>query len=421
MAKKKTTKKTTKPKGPPAPPQTFKDVRTEGTATKGTKIGNAREIYAAQIAPAAGVGVQDLAPTATYEGAQVAPAQQFEAATIDPVQQAQFREKQMQLANALQLQANGQGPSLAALQLKDAMNRNIAGLRGSLAGTGTPRALAARILAQQYGQASQQTAMQAAQARILEQQNAQQQLAALAASGREADIGLATNQAGLTQQAAAANAAAVNAVGTQQANLTQQAGLANQAATNQMSQFANDQALRAALANQVAANTRAQNQAQLEQQATLANQQAVNQLKGTQGQISAGIKGAEIGANAAVDVANINQETQLVSNAQDNANAAGTTTASDIRLKKDVMPADDQIQEFLDKIKAIQFEYKNKSVDGAGERTGVAAQDLEKSQAGRQVVEDTPRGKMIDLKKLLPMLLAAQSNLNKRMSAMEKG
>jgi len=84
------------------------------------------------------------------------------------------------LARALLAQSQGQGPSLAQMQLQDATNRNIqqgAGLISSQKGINP--ALAARLIANQSANANQQAAGQSAQARLAEQMQAQQQLQGL--------------------------------------------------------------------------------------------------------------------------------------------------------------------------------------------------------------------------------------------------
>lgn len=161
--------------------------------------------------------------------AQVGNAAQATAAKIDQSQQGQFRNQQQQLANQLAAQAQGQGPSLAAGQLQQATNRNIAqgmamaaSQRGATAGQGL------RQVAQQTAAANQQAAGQSAQLRMQEQMSAQQQLAGVAGAARDQDIGLATSQAGLQQQVGLANQDATNQFKLTQAGFNQQASANNQ-------------------------------------------------------------------------------------------------------------------------------------------------------------------------------------------------
>lgn len=177
---------------------------------------------------------------ALANAARLGPAAQAQAAQIDMAQQAQFRNAQMGLAQQLQAQALGQGPSLAQSQLRQGTERNIAN-QMAMAGTAGRGnlALAQRGAALNAASINQQAAQQAADIRAQEQMSAQGQLANVAGQARGADIGLATNQAGLTQQTSLANQSALNSFAQQQAAMQQQVELANASAKNQ-----------AALANQ---------------------------------------------------------------------------------------------------------------------------------------------------------------------------
>lgn len=101
---------------------------------------------------------------------------------------------------------------------------------------------------------------------------------------------------------------------------------------------------------------------------------------------------------------------------------AGAAIASDKKLKKDVKSESEKMEKFLSAIKAKSFEYKNENALGAspGDKFGVMAQDLEKSEVGKTLVKDTPNGKMVDVNQTVMAVLAAQSDLNKRLKSMEK-
>lgn len=82
-----------------------------------------------------------------------------------------------------------------------------------------------------------------------------------------------------------------------------------------------------------------------------------------------------------------------------------------------------QPKEFLDKLQAYSYEYKNPEMPGAGEgkHVSVMAQDLEKAgPVGKQMVMDTPNGKMVDYGKGFGAILAAQADLNARLNEIEK-
>lgn len=101
--------------------------------------------------------------------------------------QSGFRDSQQGLIRRLEALSRGEGPSLAAEQLKAATDRNMAGQQ-SIAQSGHGNAALANIVAannmQNLGQGA---AQQAAQARIAEQQMALQQLGANVTAGRGAD------------------------------------------------------------------------------------------------------------------------------------------------------------------------------------------------------------------------------------------
>lgn len=79
-------------------------------------------------------------------------------------------------------------------------------------------------------------------------------------------------------------------------------------------------------------------------------------------------------------------------------------------------------KDFLDKLTPYQYEYKNPELPGAGEgkQVSVMAQDLEKAgPVGKQMVMDTPNGKMVDYGKGFGAMLAAQADLNARLAEIE--
>lgn len=94
---------------------------------------------------------------------------------------------------------------------------------------------------------------------------------------------------------------------------------------------------------------------------------------------------------------------------------------SDERKKTDITDGDDEVREMLDALKAHDFHYKNPNEAGAapGQRTGIMAQDLERSSAGRALVRDTPGGKEIDSPQAIGAMLAALAELNSRVKRVE--
>lgn len=128
-------------------------------------------------------------------------AAQSAGSTIDQSQQAQFRDRQLALGQQLMDQANGKGPSVAGSQLRQSTEMNLqAALAQAASSRGGNLGAAQYQLGNARANIQQQSAMQLAQARIQEQMAARSQLGDVLASGRGADIGLATNQAQLSQQ-----------------------------------------------------------------------------------------------------------------------------------------------------------------------------------------------------------------------------
>lgn len=157
-------------------------------------------------------GYRQLAPTPT-----AAPAAQAVGANINQDQQAQFRNQQMGLADVLRAQAAGQGPSLAQSQYDRNTQQAIRQQNSQAASMrGINPALAARLSGQNIAGIQQDAAANSAAIRAQEQMAAQSQLGQLVGQGRQADIGLATDQAQLQQ-----------AAGLQNAQLGTQTNLAN--------------------------------------------------------------------------------------------------------------------------------------------------------------------------------------------------
>lgn len=99
-----------------------------------------------------------------------------------------FRGQQQGLADRLDAQSRGLGPSLATEQLKAGLDQNMA-QQASIAasGTGNQAGVAAFTAANNAARAGQATNQQAVQARIQEQFNAQQQLGGVLNQGRNSD------------------------------------------------------------------------------------------------------------------------------------------------------------------------------------------------------------------------------------------
>lgn len=122
-------------------------------------------------------------------------------AFIDPTAQAQFRQRQMDLGQALWDQSMGNGPSVAGSQLQQSTEMNLqAALAQAASGRGGNLGAMQYQLGANRANIQQQAAQGLAQARIQEQMAARAQLGDVLNAGRGADIGLAAQTAQLGQQ-----------------------------------------------------------------------------------------------------------------------------------------------------------------------------------------------------------------------------
>jgi hypothetical protein len=183
--------------------------------------------------------------------AMIAALERMQAAQVARGDEQQLRARQIALADALQAQAAGTGPSLAEQQMQRA---NEQAIRAQMAQAASARggnvAMAQRQAAQNIAGIQQENAARAAELRIQEQQAARQQLAGVLDSSRGQDIGIASTQAGLEQDAGKLNVSNSAAQAIEQARLQQQAALSNQQEFGTTSRFNTEQTLKAGLANQ---------------------------------------------------------------------------------------------------------------------------------------------------------------------------
>lgn len=271
-------------------------------------------------------------------------------------------EQNQALIRDLQRQAAGQGPSLAEAQLKSAQERTLAQqLAGAAAQRGGPQAAIQRTLARQQGESGRQLAQQAAEARIREQTAARQQLG---------------NQIQAEQQ------------------------LADQL-TLQFTQLG---------FNIEEARSRARMELeQLRSRERLARAGAIvgagNAASAGQAQRSSALTGGLLGAAGSIGASVLSPAAAI----------------SDKDAKKNIKKNDDKMKDFLNKLQAVSFDFKDPSEDGAteGKRFGILAQDLEKSEVGKSIVMDGADRKRLDIAQGFGTVLAAQAYLNKRLKELE--
>ncbi len=212
------------------------------------------------------------------------------------------------------------------------------------------------------------------------------------------------------------NAAATNAIiGSQRgvnAGLAMRQGLQQQATANQNLA---GQAQQARTQEQLAAQQALGQNITQSRQLDLQQQNQQNQYALGNRQINAGIE-MQNSANTTALWGG------LLGAAAAGGSAAAGRPASDERLKKDIGDGDQDAYAFLDALKAHKFNYKNPDGPGAqhGQQLGVMAQDIEQGP-GRNMVQDTPDGKMLDPAKGFGSVLAAQANLHERLKKIEGG
>jgi hypothetical protein len=206
------------------------------------------------------------------------------AANIATGPQDQYRQRSMALIDRINGVANGTQLGGGEMAAQREGNRAIAqqqAIARSQRGGGA--AMAARGAAMNSANIGLNTAGQAAQARVQDQQIANQTMGQLIDSGRQQDVGLATSQAGFQQQAGLANQASRNQVGLanmdaknqavfQQAGLDQATSLTNMQSQLQQTGM-NDQAALAYMAQLYGVDA-AEMQARLQYAQVQAAQQA---------------------------------------------------------------------------------------------------------------------------------------------------
>lgn len=268
-----------------------------GSRTRDELIG-ARTHTAGRQAPQATAAQRSA--IATYGGAQIANNERSADVRLGPAAQGsavkgyakessaaqinrqdeEFRRGQTKLVGQLQEAAEGRGPSLATMQLRQATDRNVAQQMGASAALGGNSALALRNAANNTVTANRQAGIDSAHMKVQEQLAARQQLGSVLAEGRGQDINVNTSQAGFNQQTNLANQSAHNQFGLANMDAANQFGMKNMDALNQ---FALEQG-RMTQQNQQfnAGQTNSTNVAQagLLQQAGLASMDAYNTMYG---------------------------------------------------------------------------------------------------------------------------------------------
>lgn len=100
------------------------------------------------------------------------------------------------------------------------------------------------------------------------------------------------------------------------------------------------------------------------------------------------------------------------------APASPTPVASDEKLKKNTSEGGSRLEDFLGSLDVFSYDYKDEK-HGEGRQTSVMAQDLEKSDIGKKAIVETEEGKIVNYTKLLPAMLSANVDANKRIMKLE--
>jgi hypothetical protein len=329
---------------------------------------------------------------------------------FDPTKVASYGQEQQARANQsdfikqLQAQMQGQGPSLANMQLQQATNRNIAQTMGQAASQrGVNPALAARLAMNNVAGANQQAAMDSGIIRQQEMLNAQQQLGSQIGAQRQGDLTAVDRDLGAK-------------MGREQLGVQQQTGLNSvnqqgyEGAAKRRGEMASGigQAMAMMSDENMKTNvkdgeSKVQKFVESFKKATGTAESATNQDSGHEG------AGKAIG--------------QGIMSLFGSGGGAKMAAASDEKMKTKKGEGGDNVRSFLDAINANSYEYKdkfkNKELGGEGTFVSPMAQELEKTELGKSMVIDTPEGKVVDYGKGFGAMLASQAMLNDRLKKLE--
>lgn len=369
-------------------------------------------------------------------------------------EQADWRARQVALADQLTTAAGGGGPSIADATF--ARNRDAA-LAATAAAAASQRGganvgLAQRQLTNASAAAQLDNASQQAIAKAGEQLSARDNLANLLTNARSGDYSFSAANAGFQNAAAQQNASAAN----QFALANQQATFQNAAAQNASKQFyanarndanninanaqnaANNTAFNAqsnavntgqSVRNINNANNIAQQRYQNEYQFnTRTMQNSMNQADRSAMIDYNKLQSNNYNTAQTINADSYNKMKQRQHEAYgaiddtENQIAGGIFKAglSDKTTKKDVKSLDD---DFLSKLEAYAYKYKDEYAGSdlapSGENYGVMAQDLEKTSIGSKAVKEVGKKKVVDYSKLASALLAGEVVLNKKLNVLE--
>lgn len=194
----------------------------------------------------------------------------------------------------------------------------------------------------------------------------------------------------------------------------------NMAYHNQLSALNTDNGMNAAQRAMLAGQAGQQAQTDIAQQGTMARLAERDNADNAIGSQILGAQGQQQQSNQ-LDAANYNasqaRNTQLISGIGSAATTAAVM-ASDKNAKENISNSDGSASDFLDHLKGKLYEYKD-SANGEGKHVGIMAQDLEKSALGKSMVFEEGGIKKVDFGKGFGALLAATTEINDKLKALE--
>jgi hypothetical protein len=322
----------------------------------------------------------------------------------------QSRGLQSDFISQLQRQMQGEGPSLANLQLQQATNRNIAQTMGQAASQrGVNPALAARLAMNNIAGANQQAASDSVLIRQQEMMNAQQQLGSQIGAQRQGD--LAEVDRDLSARMSRENLGVQQQTGLNNAN---QAGY--EGAAKRRGDFISN--LGGGVASMFSDENMKKNV-----------DEPISKVKAFENSFrektisEEAPKKSKSEQEAEDNSKKITGDKGLIGTMMRMIGPSQAQAASDKGNKTSDSPGNKEIQGFLDAIKAHTYEYKNEFKDaalgGEGKYVSPMAQEIEQTKLGKNMVIDTPDGKVVDYGKGFGAMLAAQAMLNERLKKLE--
>lgn len=313
------------------------------------------------------------------------------------------RNAQQNFLQSLEMSAAGKGgPSAAEATLQKGLDASIASnLALARSGRGGNQSVAMKQALQQNALATGAVSNDAAALRAREQQQAQQLYGTTASGIRAQD-----QQQQVTDLGAA----------TTDAQLEQQTILANQALRNDASKTN----LLTALDQQKQKDTMILQLMQM----GMTQEQAAFEAEVQQQQFNAGLLAQQEAARQGVAIQNNASSMQTGAAI---AQGVGTAismaaAASDERVKTEITDGSGSLHEFLSALGTHEYEYDEpeKPLRGKGRFVSPMAQEIESTKLGKNMVKDTPDGKIVDYGKGFGTMLAALADQHKRLQRIEE-